>query len=990
MHDGDFENQPDKDSSAVPSLVLEAYDFLASRYGSNQDPNHFEKLNDTNAAPGTVYDITGKEIDPTQQLEGGVVFRTIKSEAGEHSFEILKVVRNGESLELAVAGQLDVAAKVDAEGRLVESRSVQIKDGDSFVEAAAGTTKLQAGENNSFEIELTLAEMTLRAAIVQNDVKTMSVQTSEGNEFEFTFENGALTEILVDKKVPDAPGNLPALAIAARKEILAAHGFSAERGSDACLSDEEGTDGKPRPAGEPAVTRVNTGEALMPTPGPAPIEAAPKSDEGTDATAVKGLPETEYSPVSTIAAETTDFTDDPSTTTGDAPPADAELDFTRFKGLDLHEINDFKRPQDRLAAKLIYAYEQLKSASPANQGMRADFINVSLANMNSALRTEVVTPEFARQLQEFIRTEFADVKFPDGKTPLAIDLNPVRPALPEAFALTNNQDTVKEVLDRLRAGTSHWTDISEHREVIESWLRDKKHLDESLKEEAERIKGNCPKGMTPLEYAESLARQGKGNAELAEAYAEIMGNRPPIMDEVGRRLADLQRASDLISDSQGRPRTKVTFDLVGAEGRYKFGENVTDVRAADLLEKDSSEVMRKAFAHELVHQNQDISIIRAIARGLAQKEPGFDAKTPEGIRKIQAEYRRLTTNELNAGFAESVIRKYESTPMSPPEVERGLAVAADLKDFYEKTAPINDKISKVQDAINRVFEKPGEFFKELQDPDRRQELFGEKNPPWLDRLFKQKEKGVINAAEVSMGTVDALSIEIEKLKAEWEKFYDASLVEREAFKVSAMAETAEANAPADLAADKARATALLDGKAAQPGDPLHPNSRNSAKLRAAYDAAINNGTFTSKDVEKLLSLKPETRGDVEFLLHQGRLSPPAWQRLTMLTADQIGKFLEIPGKEVAVALEKGLIDGRCIELMAAKPEHQTPLDEFIRTVSGKPGMTPESFLQLLEMSPSQRKAFLTDVAKAGPNLNPADVHSALLLGTNKGVNALSI
>ncbi len=209
-------------ASLPDRLVAEAYDFLSQRFGSLPNPERIDRLQQP-AAVGTLYDLKGNEIDDPP--DGSIVFRLSESDAGNQTFEILRArAQSGETV-FHEGGRLKVSVTAGEDGALAENRSIEIKIGDSYIQAATGTVFFHPDENG-LSISLRSGATDFVASFLNQDVTDMSVTTLD-RELKFTFNDGQVEQILINgEPCPDESFDLLSkFAMASREEIRVAHGF---------------------------------------------------------------------------------------------------------------------------------------------------------------------------------------------------------------------------------------------------------------------------------------------------------------------------------------------------------------------------------------------------------------------------------------------------------------------------------------------------------------------------------------------------------------------------------------------------------------------------------------------------------------------------------------------------------------------------------------------------------------------------------------------
>jgi hypothetical protein len=571
------------------------------------------------------------------------------------------------------------------------------------------------------------------------------------------------------------------------------------------------------------------------------------------------------------------------------------------------------------AAKLVEALAQ----DPAAPGTKR-ILNLML---QTGLFTRDSVPANLRHLMEPYKnvvkelnrgrprfTEDRDSEVKDSREPV---LNPLTkadenlPPLSTAFHELHSKERIADAVRMFTEASSGWEDLSQHREKIQEYIEARAGLDKEIKEEGERLKDKVPAGMTPEQYAESLAKEGKGNAELAERYAEVARMRPAEMDVVEARVRAWQSLSNRISMLDRSITWKLgsgELNNRSGEGDYVVGKNEIRLNPIDFLSAKYGRDLANTFVHELVHQEQDITIIRALNQEL-QKNPAVLTNQDVRLQRLQDLYKERTGFNLDGEFALKVLERFGNVPLSEAQMERGLQLAESYHNYKERVDPIELHRLDILDAAE-VLRDPANlesFVRDLSnDADLYTHLLGSTDANNLERILGAVERKVITDLEASQKVQELLYNHDRTLAAAAREIYLSSLHEREAWHVTHLAEEMQQT---EGRKGRPSASGMRDGKERDSHEPL---LHSSSTLRQAEVADLR---------QKLAMPVPERTLEIEKLSVTQKPSPPQEHmelkpELRNLTPGELQEALEKLGITDYASFQRLALDKETREMVA--------------------------------------------------------------------------
>ncbi len=275
-----------------------------------------------------------------------------------------------------------------------------------------------------------------------------------------------------------------------------------------------------------------------------------------------------------------------------------------------------------------------------------------------------------------------------------------RPQLSAEFHRTHRPETIARISRALDEATrSGWQDITQQARRAEPYFEAEATLQRLVKEEAQRLERQ---GMNPDQarrLAMDSASTGAADSPLRVQFdrcAVLRARHEHDISPVEGRNRSLQALLDRVCDLDHVPRLRLqVVNGLADRGTYEIGTGTIRIRQSDVLNPSGGERITDTIHHEFTHHQQDVLIVRAIAREQGTGIP----PTPRELAQLRASYRAKTGSELNEHFARS-ITETPSPILTPEQMLRATQLARSFNKLHDNQIEYNTALQSERSIAN--------------------------------------------------------------------------------------------------------------------------------------------------------------------------------------------------------------------------------------------------------------------------------------------------
>lgn len=394
---------------------------------------------------------------------------------------------------------------------------------------------------------------------------------------------------------------------------------------------------------------------------------------------------------------------------------------------------------------------------------------------------------------------------------------PVRPGDNQADSV---QNSVQNLLRTVNNASNGWPDLTAHSDRVSDYFATQARYQSALNREVTVLvaQGRLPNDGTALAVLQQRVAEGQGSPLLTMMHDSLarMRSRTP---EIARVESNLRMLQERLPGF----RLNVADLPTSVDGMYMHGQNNITINAIDLLSPEGGRRVGETLAHETVHRNQDVLIIRSIAQELRTGTTPVDPSTPQGLSTLQQRFRERTGFALDNTFASQVLAQHGNEALTPTQMNQGTRLAESIRTLTRDSLIAGDRAGTLLLDANNLINRPeslDSFLQGLTDAASRRRYFGTDEIPWLEPLLAGRRAGHVTDQEVAGVIAERLGQHANEISMRSYESYRNALHEVEAWHATEIAESARPG--------QSEQPMRPSGRSDRPVDPRRGSSMNSS------------------------------------------------------------------------------------------------------------------------------------------------------------------